>query len=394
MAPTEPSGEQIGVRDLLEAGLHFGHQTKRWNPKMRRYIFDKRNGIHIIDLAKSLELLRDSLQFAYEVVTSGKKILFVGTKKQAQQIVKETAEKCGQYCVSHRWLGGTLTNSRTIRRSVKRMRDIEEMQEKDGFSSLPKKDASSLRRELEKLQRNLSGIADMEHDLGALFVVDVNRESIAVAEANKLDIPVIAIVDTNCNPDAIDYVIPGNDDAIRAIRLISQAFLRTIEIANAEYARIAAELARQEEERRAQETKKAAEDAEKAKEAEAARKVEEEAREKKKKDAAVTSSESAAPKKNPAPSPLAKPSASTDLPTEGSSEKSDRTSAKPTDSVDDVTPKADKTKKEEPNPEATKPVGDESITKNKSPTSQSEPPQTDAAAKTQPAATSSTSVQE
>ena len=392
MAQSERSGEGIGVRDLLEAGLHFGHQTKRWNPKMRRYIFDKRNGIHIIDLTKSLELLRESLQFVYEVVTSGRKILFVGTKKQAQQIVKETAEKCGQYCVSHRWLGGTLTNSQTIRRSVKRMRDIEEMQEKDGLSSLPKKEASSLRRELEKLQRNLSGIADMEHDLGALFVVDVNRESIAVAEANKLGIPVIAIVDTNCDPDAIDYVVPGNDDAIRAIRLIADTFLRTIEKANAEYARIAAELARQEEERMAQEAKKAAVDAEKAKEAEAARKAEQEAQEKKKKDEPSPASKSARPKTKSATSPLAKPSTSTDQSAKGSPKVSENVPDRSPDSTDNVAPLVAETNKEGPDSEATKPVSGE--TETKTATSQSETTQDDADVKTQPAETSSTSVKE
>ena len=330
---------------------------------MRSYIFDKRNGIHVIDLTKSLELLRESLQFVYEVVTSGRKILFVGTKKQAQQIVKETAEKGGQYCVSHRWLGGTLTNSQTIRRSVKRMRNIEEMQKKDDFSSLPKKEASSMRRELDKLQRNLSGIADMEHDLGALFVVDVNRESIAVAEAHKLGIPVIAIVDTNCDPDPVDYVIPGNDDAIRAIRLICDAFLRTIDQANAEYARIAAELARQEEERKAEEAKKVTEEAEKA---EAKRKSEEEAQEKKtEKGEARPTSKSADSKTKSTESPSDKPSKPTGQP-----------------------------EKEVPSPDAAKSVGEKKETRKKSTTSQPEPTQIEEGAKKRPSETSSTSVQE
>ncbi len=262
MAKKDSAREGIGVRELLEAGLHFGHQTKRWNPKMQRYIFGKRNGIHIIDLTKSLEHLRDALQFMYETVVSGRRVLFVGTKKQAQGIIKETAEQCNQFFVSHRWLGGTLTNSETIRKSVKRMQEIEALEQNDNFAGLPKKEASSLRRELEKLRRNLSGVADMEQYPGALFVVDINREAIAVAEANKLDIPVVAIVDTNCDPDPVDYVIPGNDDAIRAIRLICSAMTGTIEKANVEYQRVAAEIARREEEERKEaEAKKAKEDA-------------------------------------------------------------------------------------------------------------------------------------
>jgi len=269
-AKSESTENGVGVRDLLEAGLHFGHQTKRWNPKMRRYIFDKRNGIHIIDLAKSLALLEGALQYTYEVVAGGGRILFVGTKKQAQQIIRETAENANQFYVSHRWLGGTLTNRTTIRRSVKRMRDIEDLEKKDGLASFPKKEAASLRRELSKLQRNLSGVADMDKLPGAVFVVDINREAIAVAEAVKLNIPVIAIVDTNCDPDPIDYVIPGNDDAIRAIRLIATSLGGAIEKGNVEYAKIAAELARKEEEAKQKEA-----EARKAAEAEAARKAEE-----------------------------------------------------------------------------------------------------------------------
>jgi len=259
VASTGEARQGIGVRDLLEAGLHFGHQTKRWNPKMKRFVFDKRNGVHIIDLARSLVMMKEALNFIHDVVVSGKKVLFVGTKKQAQQVIKETALACDEYYVTTRWLGGTLTNSSTIRRSVKRMREIEELEKGGGFSSMHKKEASMLRHELWKLRRNLDGIAGMSELPGVLFVVDVNREAIAVAEANKLEIPVVAIVDTNCDPAPIDYVIPGNDDAIRAIRLITGTVTDTIRKASAEYAKTAAELARRKEAEQAEaETARAA----------------------------------------------------------------------------------------------------------------------------------------
>ncbi|MCE9612701.1 MAG: 30S ribosomal protein S2 [Lentisphaerae bacterium] len=253
----------LGVKDLLEAGLHFGHQTKRWNPKMKKFIFGKRNGIHIIDLAQSLAHLQDALEFMYEVVISGQKILFVGTKKQAQQIIKDTATQCGQPCVTHRWLGGTLTNSPTIRARVKRMRTTEDMVKKDNLAGIPKKEASAMRHELEKLQRNLGGIADMAALPGAMFVVDINREAIAVKEANRLKIPVIAIVDTNCDPDPIDHPIPGNDDALRAIRLVAEAVAETLQRANAEYSRVAAEQARKREAAEAEQRARAAANKEK-----------------------------------------------------------------------------------------------------------------------------------
>ena len=265
---TEVARQGIGIRDLLEAGLHFGHQTKRWNPKMKRYIFDKRNGIHVIDLAKSLALLNQALDFVHDTVVGGRSVLFVGTKKQAQKVIRETAETSGQHYVTHRWLGGTLTNRATVRRSVHRMRELQRMEEDGTMESVPKKEAASLRRELTKLDRNLSGVADMSDLPGAVFVVDTMREAIAVNEANKLKIPVIAIVDTNCDPDQIDYVIPGNDDAIRAIKLIAGAMGDTAKQAADEYARIAAELERK---RKAEEEarKKAQEEARK--KAEAAR---------------------------------------------------------------------------------------------------------------------------
>lgn len=272
MATTMEIPEGVSVRDLLEAGLHFGHQTKRWNPKMRRFIFDKRNGIHIIDLSKSLIMLNEAINFVYEVVLQGREILFVGTKKQAQQAIRELAQECGQHFVTTRWLGGTLTNRETIRQSVKRMREIESM-EKDGtLASMHKKEASRAKREHEKLKKNLEGIANMADLPGAIFVVDVNREEIAVAEANKLGIPVIAIVDTNCDPEPIDHVIPGNDDAIRAVRLIAGKLAESIRKASAEYSRIAAEEARKRDAEKAEKAKAEAEKAAKRNKEEAARK--------------------------------------------------------------------------------------------------------------------------
>jgi small subunit ribosomal protein S2 len=238
------AGNPIGIRDLLDAGLHFGHQTKRWNPKMKRYIFDKRSGIHLIDLAQSLAMLEAASEFVRQTVASGRSILFVGTKKQAQEVIKNTATECGHFYVTHRWLGGTLTNNTTIRRSVKRMREIEALEKGDGLASMHKKEASSLRHELAKLRRNLSGVADMGDRPGAVFVVDINREAIAVREANKLGIPVIAIVDTNCDPDPVNYVIPGNDDAIRAIKLIAGALGDAVKQGGVEYSRVAAETTR------------------------------------------------------------------------------------------------------------------------------------------------------
>lgn len=235
---------KVTIDEMLDAGLHFGHQTKRWNPKMKPYIFGERGGIYIIDLDKSLALLKEALHYVYDIVSHGGKILFVGTKKQAQDTLKESAEKLGQYYVTHRWLGGMLTNNETIRKSVKRMRLLETMEKDGSFEKMPKKEVSALRWELSKLQKNLSGVADMARLPRALFVVDVCRESIAVAEAQRLGIPVIAMLDTNCDPDGITYPIPGNDDAIRAIRLVVHAIGDTILTASNEYAKVAAEEAR------------------------------------------------------------------------------------------------------------------------------------------------------
>jgi small subunit ribosomal protein S2 len=232
------------VQDLLDAGLHFGHQTKRWNPKMKKYIFDARNGIYIIDLDKSLDLLKKAQQFIYDTVSLGRHILFVGTKKQAMLPVKALAEKYNQPFVVNRWLGGTLTNSMTIHKSVARMRELEALEKNDGWGSLNKKEVSRLRRELEKLRFNLGGIAAMGELPGALFVIDTNRESIAISEAARLGIPIIAITDTNSDPDPITYPIPGNDDAIRGIQLILDITGETMAKAVAEYSRVAAEEAR------------------------------------------------------------------------------------------------------------------------------------------------------
>ncbi|NKB25501.1 MAG: 30S ribosomal protein S2 [Kiritimatiellae bacterium] len=232
------------MEDLLEAGLHFGHQTKRWNPKMKRYIFGECNGIYIIDLNKSLACLKEAQQFLYDTVVRGRRVLFVGTKKQAQDSLRQTAEHLHQFHVTTRWLGGMLTNNQTVRRSVGRMRALEAMEKAGEMKTRPKKEVARLRRELSKLQRNLSGVADMENLPGALFVIDVNREAIAVAEASRLNIPVVALVDTNSDPSTTDYPIPGNDDAIRAIRLISKIIGDTIQRASNEYAQLAAEEAR------------------------------------------------------------------------------------------------------------------------------------------------------
>ena len=213
--------EDVSIQDLLEAGLHFGHRTKRWNPKMRKYLFGQKNGIYIIDLQQTLEGLQAARQFLYDTVARGRQVLFVGTKKQAQAALRKLAEDNKQPYVVNRWLGGTLTNIETVRKSIARMRTIQQMVEDKSIEKLPKKEQAGIRHELEKLEYNLSGIADMQGMPGALFIVDVNAESIAVAEANRLHIPVVALVDANVDPEPVDYPIPANDDAIRAVRLIT-----------------------------------------------------------------------------------------------------------------------------------------------------------------------------
>ena len=211
----------ISMKQLLEAGVHFGHQTRRWNPKMAPYIFTERNGIYIIDLQKTVKKVDEAYDFLRSVAEEGKSILFVGTKKQAQEAIKEEALKAGMYYVNERWLGGMMTNFATIRKSINRLKELEAMEQDGTFEVLSKKEVLSLKREMEKLEKSLGGIKDMDKLPGALFVVDPRKERIAVAEAKKLDIPIVAIVDTNCDPDEIDYVIPGNDDAIRAVKLLT-----------------------------------------------------------------------------------------------------------------------------------------------------------------------------
>lgn len=211
----------ISMKQLLEAGVHFGHQTRRWNPKMAPYIYMERNGIYIIDLQQTVKKFDEAYEFIKSVVAEGKSVLFVGTKKQAQESVKEEAERCGMYYVNQRWLGGMLTNFKTIQKRVQRLRELERMEEEGAFEVLTKKEVAKLLKERERLERFLGGIKNMDKLPGALFVVDPRKEKIAVAEARKLGIPVVAIVDTNCDPDEVDYVIPGNDDAIRAVKLIT-----------------------------------------------------------------------------------------------------------------------------------------------------------------------------
>ncbi|MFJ8261508.1 30S ribosomal protein S2 [Rummeliibacillus sp. NPDC094406] len=211
----------ISMKQLLEAGVHFGHQTRRWNPKMKKFIFVERNGIYIIDLQKTVKKLEEAYDFMRQVGQDGGKVLFVGTKKQAQEAIKDEAERSGNYYINQRWLGGTLTNFGTIQKRVKRMKDIEKMEEDGTFEVLPKKEVVQLKKQHERLVKFLGGIRDM-HDLpDVMFVVDPRKERIAIAEARKLNIPLVAMVDTNCDPDEIDYVIPSNDDAIRAVKLIT-----------------------------------------------------------------------------------------------------------------------------------------------------------------------------
>ncbi|MCX6992080.1 MAG: 30S ribosomal protein S2 [Kiritimatiellaeota bacterium] len=241
MADTNELSLTVTVNDLLDAGLHFGHQSKRWNPKMKRFIFAKRGGIYIIDLAKSLSQLREAQRFVYETVAHGKGILFVGTKKAAQEIIKEAATRCGHHYIISRWLGGTLTNNQNIASSVRRMRKIQELDTNGSLASMPQKEASRLRHEQARLERNLSGIANLAGMPGALMVVDVNREAIAVREANRMGIPVIAIVDTNTDPDPIKYPIPGNDDSTRAIKLIVNVMTEAIIKAEADFAVVRAQ---------------------------------------------------------------------------------------------------------------------------------------------------------
>ena len=218
----------ISMKQLLEAGVHFGHQTRRWNPKMAPYIFTERNGIYIIDLQKTVKKLEEAYFFARDIAAEGKSILFVGTKKQAQEAIKEEAERVGMYYVNARWLGGMLTNFKTMRRRIERLNQLKKMQEDGTFDLLLKKEVIKLQAEIAKLEKYLGGVKEMNQLPGAMFIVDPRKERNAIAEARKLGIPVIAIVDTNCDPEEVDYVIPGNDDAIRAIKLISQTIANAV----------------------------------------------------------------------------------------------------------------------------------------------------------------------
>ena len=218
----------VSMKQLLEAGVHFGHQTRRWNPKMAEYIFTERNGIYIIDLQKTVRKLEEAYNFIRELSENGESVLFVGTKKQAQDSVREEAERAGAYFVNARWLGGMMTNFTTIRHRIDRLRQLRAMEEDGTFDLLPKKEVIKLKLEIEKLEKFMGGIKDMKKLPGALFIVDPRKERIAVAEAKKLGIPIVAIVDTNCDPDEIDYVIPGNGDAIRAVKLISATMANAI----------------------------------------------------------------------------------------------------------------------------------------------------------------------
>ena len=218
----------VAMKQLLEAGVHFGHQTRRWDPRMRPYIYTDRNGIYIIDLQKTAKKIDEAYAVLKSIIDEGKTVIFVGTKKQAQECVKEEAERCGMYYVNQRWLGGMLTNFDTIKKRIERLKKLEAMETDGTFDVLPKKEVIILKKEMEKLEKNLGGIKNMTEVPGAMFVVDPKKERIAILEARKLGIPVIGLVDTNCNPEDVDYVIPGNDDAIRAIKLIVEAMANAV----------------------------------------------------------------------------------------------------------------------------------------------------------------------
>ena len=219
---------EISIKQLLEAGVHFGHPTKKWNPKMAEYIFTQRNGIHIVDLQKTVKKFEEAYNFIASLASEGGTVLFVGTKKQAADTIKEEAQKCGMYYVNVRWPGGMLTNFNTIRKSIKRLKDLEKMEADGTFNLLPKKEVAKLVKEMQDLEKSYGGIKDMDRLPSAVFIVDTRKERIAVLEAKRLGIPVVAIVDTNCDPDDADYIIPGNDDAIRAIKLIAGAFANAV----------------------------------------------------------------------------------------------------------------------------------------------------------------------
>ncbi len=248
----------VSMKQLLEAGVHFGHQTKRWNPKMKEYIFGQRNGIYIIDLQKTLRLFKNAIQFMYELGAQGKTVLFLGTKRQAQEAIQEAAQRTGMYYVNQRWLGGLLTNFVTIQKSIKRFRELEAMKSNGQYDLFSKKEVARYERERKKLEKNLSGIKDMTALPDALFVIDTKLETIAVKEADKLGIPIIGVADTNCDPDDIDYIIPGNDDALRAIRLITETMAQAYLEGRAAFEAQQKELAEQAERQRQLQAQQAA----------------------------------------------------------------------------------------------------------------------------------------
>ncbi|NLT34196.1 MAG: 30S ribosomal protein S2 [Acidobacteria bacterium] len=248
----------VTMKQMLEAGVHFGHQTKRWNPKMKEYIFGQRNGIYIIDLQKSLKLFKQAIQFVYELGAQGKTVLFLGTKRQAQEVIQEAANRTELYYVNQRWLGGLLTNFVTIQKSIKRFRELETMRSTGQYDLFSKKEVARYERERKKLEKNLSGIKDMGALPDALFVIDTNMESIAIREAAKLGIPIIGVADTNCDPDPIDYIIPGNDDALRAIRLITETVAEAYLEGKAVFAARQKEIAEQAEKQRQAQAQQAA----------------------------------------------------------------------------------------------------------------------------------------
>ncbi|HET7824987.1 MAG TPA: 30S ribosomal protein S2 [Anaeromyxobacter sp.] len=252
------TGTAITMKQLLEAGVHFGHQTKRWNPKMKPYIFGARNGIYIIDLQKTVGLARGALRFVSDAVAKGGSVLFVGTKKQAQDAIREEATRSAMFSVTNRWLGGTLTNFKTVKQGIDRLKAIEKMAADGTYERLPKKEVASLEREREKLEKNLGGIKEMSRLPAAVFVIDTKKEYIAVHEANRLGIPVVAVVDTNCDPEGIDYVIPGNDDAIRSIRLFTSKMAEACIEGKARYASWVAEHGGKDERREGEEDRDAA----------------------------------------------------------------------------------------------------------------------------------------
>jgi len=246
------------MKQLLEAGVHFGHQTKRWNPKMKEYIFGERNGIYIIDLQKSLRLFKNALQFVQDLAAGGKTVLFLGTKRQAQDVIQEESTRCGMFYVNQRWLGGLLTNFTTIQKSIKRLRELDAMRTNGQYDLFSKKEIARYERERKKLEKNLSGIKDMGNLPDAVFVIDTRKEAIAIHEARKLGIPIIGVADTNCDPDEIDYIIPGNDDALRAIRLITATVADAFLSGKAIYEAQQKELAEQIEKQRQQQAQQAA----------------------------------------------------------------------------------------------------------------------------------------